>query len=216
MTLSLSAAGFIRTESRESTLDKRKAHLSEAAKKINHRFKTLFGLDDRSTAQKVKDGEKKLEKYESKLDSLNNERQGDNLKKRGYRRAIRITQRQLAKDKFLLGQKDRRSSKIMDGIKEILAEDNNRRTTLGKISVLFDDNPPISDDFKPGFIPSKKKEENLQQNLLGSEYKLLKIQDILDKGGDERTMFEQIEKVWYGENSITAPYGIPYSISKLF
>ena len=104
----------------------------------------------------------------------------------------------------------------MDGIKEILAEDNNRRTTLGKISVLFDDNPPINDDFKPGFIPSKKKEENLQQNLLGSEYKLLKIQDILDKGGDERTMFEQIEKVWYGENSITAPYGIPYSISKLF
>ena len=33
MTLSLSAAGFMRTESRESTLDKRKAHLSETAKK---------------------------------------------------------------------------------------------------------------------------------------------------------------------------------------
>lgn len=215
MTLNLSLnTGMV--EAGEGKLDKSKAHLKETANKINQQFKSIFGLDDRSTAEKVADSEKKLEKYESKLDSLDNLYQGDSMKKKSYRRAIKITKTRLAKDKFLLGREDKRSEKIMDGIKEILAEDNDRRKTLGKISVLFDDNPPIQKDYKPGFIPSAKKEENLEKNLKGSEYKLLKIKDILAKGGDERTMFQQIEKVWYGDNSITEPRYIPYSLSKMF
>lgn len=205
-----------RTERKDGILERQKAYFQKRANKIEESFKNFFGIDDRTTAEKVADSEKKLEKYESKLDSLNNIYQGNSIKKRGYRRAIKRTQTELAKDKFLLSQEDRRSTKIMDGIKEILAEDNDRRKTLGKISVLFDDNPPIQKDYKPGFIPSAKKEENLEKNLKGSEYKLLKIKDILAKGGDERTMFQQIEKVWYGDNSITEPRYIPYSLSKMF
>lgn len=216
MGIGLSTSAFDYNQSFKNTektkSEKRKTPFQAMARSLNSTVDNLFGSDDRTTTEKIADSKKEIERLENKLEYLNNGKKNSFIRRVNVKRKLHSEKKELAKNNVLKSKEDFRSELILDGIKEILAENNDRRKTLGKISVLFDNNPPIDKDtYKPGFISSSRKEKNLEKNLQGSEYKLLKIQEILSSGVDEKTAFDKIEKIWYGDNSITTSRFYPFS-----